>query len=79
MTGDPAVSRRVMTRDEIDATFDAFVRAFRTRDREALFAIWTPDLQVWHSADRRVTRNQRINLGLSLALTALIALCVLAD
>lgn len=53
MTGESVVGRR-MSSEEIDETFLAFVQAFRSRDREALFAICTPEVQVWHSADRRV-------------------------
>jgi len=55
MAGDKA-ARRSMTEQEMVAVYEAFVGAFRARDKDRLLAVLTPDIRVWHAADRR-TKN----------------------
>lgn len=42
-----------MTEQEMADVYEAFVSAFRARDKDGLLAVLTPDIRVWHAADRR--------------------------
>jgi ketosteroid isomerase-like protein len=51
MTDAAVTEDRAMTEQEMADLYDAFIAAFRSRDRAALAAVLTENVQVWHGAD----------------------------